>query len=495
MTKRSFIITLLMVLLVTAPGGDVHAQFWKRKKHSHKKNQKSSDKSKDTRADDERNEEAVKEPGEKGAHTLSKKEKKELRKKEKREKKEREKEERRKKKEKETQDKKDKKNKKGKTPANQQDAPVAVVRKWSDIEYVPTQKKAHYRIELLAPLYLDELVKNGYASREIPDKAQAGINFYKGVQIAADSLKKAGFDIDIYVHDVTSLLESADMLVRKNSLDTADLVLGAVTPKDVPVLAGYAKTKHINFVSATAGADGAVRDNQYFTMLQPSLQSSCEWIGQHIEELHPRNKVLLFYRTYVQADGSAYRYLTEDTAYRKMYVPVLCNNLPKKQELEKLVDTARVNTVVVAIMDNNYSDSVLRLLKHDFPRVKFEVYGMPSWAAMSSLAKAGSYSNLNINVPVPFSYDASNASVQYVDKVFRREYGGKPQEMVYRGYEALFWYANLLRRHGTIFNKQYNDDEVAPMTKFEIRPQWDRVGNVLYMENKHISLTRYENIR
>lgn len=484
MTRRSLITVLLLTLFAVGYSGNAEAQFWKRKK-KHKTHQKKTANTADKKNTD--NEEDTRTTSEPKEHVLTKKEKKELRKKEKQEKKEREKKERREKKEKEAREKKNKKKDKI-APAVKQ--PENVVRKWSDIDYAPTQKKDRYRVELLAPLYLDELVKNGYAAKDIPTKAQDGINFYKGVQIAADSLKKAGFNIDIYVRDIASIMESCDMLVRKNALDTSDMLIGVVAPKDVPVLASYAKNKHINFISASSAADGSVRDNPYFTMLQPSAKSLCEWIAATIEDKHA--KAILLHRTYIQADDYAYHALTDDTSNRRLFVPVLCNNLPKKQDLAAVVDSGRTNIVVIPVMDNVYADSLLKVLRSNFPKVKFEVYGMPSWSNMPAIAKPGTYPNISVNVPTPFIYDAANPTVQYIDRVFRKEYGGKPQEMVYRGYETLFWYANLLKRHGTIFNKHFNEDELAPMTKFEIRPQWDRTGNVLYMENKKVFVRRYE---
>lgn len=490
-SRRSVVIVLLMSLFVAGYTGNVTAQTNKKKKHTHKSRSKTDAPKKSAAATEEDNEEDTRVQETPAEYQLTRKERKELRRKEKHERKEREKRERRERKEKEALAKKEK-HKKGKQKQPEvTEAPVVVARKWADIPYAPTQKKDHYRIEVLASLFLDELVKNGYASRDIPDKAQPGLAFFKGVQIAADSLKKAHFDIDIYIHDVASIMESADMLVRKNGMDSADLILGAVAPKDVPVLANYAKARHINFISAISSADGGTRDNQYFTMLQPSLKSHCEWIAEDIAEKHGRGIVL--YRTYLQSDNSAYQYITDDTANRRMFVPVLCNTLPRKEDLARYIDTTKTVNVVATINDVNYADSLLRILKVSFPRVKFQVYGMPSWSNMASIAKAGNYPNMVINVPAPFSYEPTNATVQYVDRVYRKEYGGKPQEMVYRGYEAMFWYANLLHRYGNVFNKQYADDEIAPVNKFLVKPQWDKYGNVLYMENRRINVLRYEN--
>ena len=501
MTKRKFITILLLTVFALGFAGSADGQFWKRKKHKHKKERSQTTSG---AKDESSNEEDSKNADSSQVHksrSQRKKEKKELKRKEKKARKEREKQAKKEKKEqKKKNDKgggkgkkgKGKKNGKGTTAAATNDQ-IPVIRKWQDIEYVPSQKKPRYRIDILAPMYLDELVKNGYAVKDIPEKAAPGINFYKGVQIAADTLKKAQFDIDIYVHDVASLLESTDMLVRKNALDSSDLIIGAVPSKDVPALAGYAQLKHINFISALSPSDGNVKDNQYFTMLQPSLKSHCEWIAGDIEKTNAKNKALLLYRTSIPSEENAYKYLTDDPANASLFEPLPCNTLPHKEQILPLIDTSKTNIVVVSVLDNVYADSLLRVLKKEFSNTHFEVYGMPTWSSMTSISKAGNFPNLTINITLPFSFDILTPQGLYVERVFKKEYGGKPTEMVYRGYETLFWYANLLMRHGTIFNKQYDDNEPAPFTKFEMKPQWDKAGKVLYLENRHLFVHKYDN--
>lgn len=488
MSKRKLLTFLLLTVLSFSVTDRAEAQFLKKifGKGKHHKN-KAEAATTDTKAEEtnpEDNRESTSAPKE------SKKERKKRLKKERKEQKDKELKEKKEKKEKEKQGKK-KKGKKDKNAAQPAPAEVSVVRKWSDLEYAPSQRKIHYRVDILAPLYLDELVKNGYVVKDIPEKAIAGLNFYKGVQIAADSLKKAGFDVDIYIHDVASLLESTDMLISKNALDSADLIIGAVNAKDIPALAAYAKRKKVNFISALSGADGDVKDNQYFTVLTPTLRSHCEWINNTLETKLKGKKALLLYRATLPADDNAAKCLMGTAATATQYSLVLCNTLPKKEELAKFIDTGRTNTVVIPVQDNNYADSLLRILNIYFPRTHFEVYGMPGWSGMANIRKGNIYNNIAINITTPYNFDPTSESGRYVEKAFEKEYGGKPQEFVYRGYEVTFWYVNMLKRHGTIFNKQYDDVATSPFTKFDIRPQWDEKGNVLYHENRCLFVNTY----
>ena len=365
-------------------------------------------------------------------------------------------------------------------------------KKQQELEFPLTTLKGSYRIDVLAPLYLDDLVKGKSVSGKIPDKALPGVAFYQGLNLAADSLKKAGFDLDIYVHDVASVNESVSELTGKDKMDSSDLIIGAVQAKDVTALADYAKKKHINFVSALSPADGGVKENQYFTLIQPSLRTHCEWILSDVAKKYPGQKISILYRTSKEADYNAYKYLTSGVASNMNIWQLLCNSLPEKESLEPLFDTSKPNIVLVSILDNGYADSLMRLLTAYFPAAHFEVYGMPSWNSIGSLRKATAFPNLTVNVTNPFNYDVATPIGEYVMKHYKADYGSKPGELVYRGFETMFWYANLLKSYGNIFNDKYSDNSLAPFTKFDVKSQWDRSGNILFFENTNIFLTTYK---
>jgi len=369
-----------------------------------------------------------------------------------------------------------------------------IVKKKREIIYPRTQMKPRYRIDVLAPMYLDDLVKDGSVTYKdkMPEKATAGIAFYEGVSIAADSLKRAGFNIDIYVHDVASAAESADMLVKKGSLDTADLIIGAVQSHDIPMLADYAKRKQINFISVLSASDAGVRDNEYFTMIQPSLKSHCMWIDSDVSRKFTGLKPAIIYRTSVPADSVAYSFITNDSGAKSNFKTLLCNSLPHKNDLLALFDTTKPNVVIVPVLDNTYADSLLKELSHDFPATHFEVYGMPSWNSIPSLRSGNPFPNLTIDVTTAVKIDPSTAAAKYVSHTFKTDYGGKASEIVYRGYETMFWYANLLKYYGTFFNTKYSDNTTAPFTKFEIKPSWDKNDDLMFNENTRLYLTKYE---
>jgi hypothetical protein len=117
---------------------------------------------------------------------------------------------------------------------------------------------------------------------------------------------------------------------------------------------------------------------------------------------------------------------------------------------------------------------------------------MPSWKFMASLRKADAYPNVGVSFTSPFYYDPTTQSGKALLNSYKREFGGRPAEMAFRGYELLFWYATLLRKYGTVFNPNMSDRSNTLFTRFEIKPQWGRQQELLYNENEHIYLYRYQ---
>jgi len=470
MAKRKLIVFILIAFLASGIASHADAQFWKRKDKRHARKHRHD--TENTAADEQKGE--VVEVDKRETRIRERMERKRLKR------------ERRRMRHKDTAGDDD--------MAVQYHKPAHGKRKKKQGALYPaTQMKPAYRIDFLASLYLDELSKDGALANnaKIPGKAYPGISFYEGMNIAADSLKKAGFNIDIYVHDIASENQAPDKLVANGSLDSADLIIGAFHSQDMTLVAEYAKKKQVNFISALSPADGGIKDNQFFTMTQPSLRTHCEWIMDDVEKKFPDVNVILMHRASTQVDENAFNYLNNYNNGNVHFKQLICNVVPDRQSLLPLIDTMKTNVVIISVIDPNYADSLLNELSGDFPNTHFEIYGMPSWYVIDDLHDNSAFPNLSVNVTVPFNVDLSAPVSRYVARMYKKDYGGKSSELVYRGYETLFWYASLLKEYGTIFDTHYDDINSAPFTQYEIKLEKDKDGNVLYQENTHVYLTKY----
>jgi hypothetical protein len=362
------------------------------------------------------------------------------------------------------------------------------LKKKIEIHYPPSVRKSTYRIDVLAPLYIDDIAKT---DKRLPEKSLTGIEFYEGIKLAADSINNFHYNIQIFVHDIGNINTSTEALISKHKLDSADLIIGAVQSRDVFLLAQYAKTHKVNFVSALSPSDAGIKDNPYFILPQPTLQVHCKYIMDYIQKKHPNSKINLLYRTSAVLEQNAYNYIT-GYDHPSSFNKILCNTVPDRQQLAKFLDSSQVNILVISVFDNGYADVLLKQVHNRFPNYKFEIYGMPSWKTLPSLKKADAYPNFIVYFTTPFYFNTGLPAAQSIERNFRRQYGNKPGEFVYRAYETLYWYAYLLNQYGTYFNERISDNSAALFTKYEIAPKFDKDLNYLYNENQHLYLYKYQ---
>ncbi len=377
------------------------------------------------------------------------------------------------------------------TASNKKSAPKRKTEP-DEIAYPDTYRKDRYRVDVLVPLYLNELVKGNKAvyKDRMPDKVLPGINFYEGIKMATDSIDNLGYEMDIYVHDITEPGKTPDQLISSKALDSADLIIGAVSATQISPLAAFAKKHTINFISAMSPSDGSVKDNQYFTLLQPTLQTNCEWMVHHLSKKYGNTRILIYHRSSVPADEIAYKSLMKDSVLK--FSQINANALPKPEQLAVFLDSNEVNVIAMPVLDVNYAGQLLDQLSKSFPEYRFEVYGMPSWKGLSALKKTSGMEHIGISFTTPFFFDGSTASGQNLANGYYHTFGRKAGEMVYRGYETLYWYCYLLNKYGPIFNKKIGDNASAVYTRFDVKPRYNKDFDLLYNENTHLYLYRYQ---
>lgn len=363
--------------------------------------------------------------------------------------------------------------------------------KRKSLDYPGSSIKKRYRIDVLIPLYLDELVKDGKPAFKgrLPEKAAYGLDFYEGLKLAADTLNEFSYNLDVYVHDIASPDLTIEKLIQKKTLDSSNLIIGAFPSQYIAAVAEFAKKKEINFISALSPSDGDVADNPYFILLQPKFKIHCERLREMVEEKHPKKSPIIIYRTSANNDDIAYSYFSDLESKAK----ILCNNPDSIERLRYVMDSTETNIIVMPLLDVSYAAKLLTAINDRFPQYKIEIFGMPSWEAMNELRK-GDYANMAVYFTAPFYFDISSTAGKGVADRYKKVAGNvNPSEMVYRGYETMYWYVYLLTRYGTIFNEKLRDNGTAPFTRFDIKPVWDEENDkFLYYENKHLYLYRYQ---
>ncbi len=361
-------------------------------------------------------------------------------------------------------------------------------------EYPASQKKEVYRVDVLLPLGLNSLVQNGKpVYKKTPDHAMPAVNFYEGMSIAAQTLQGKNLKLELYVHDINDPTDNIAQLTTSKKLDSSNLIIGFLQSNDIRAVAGYAKKHKVNFVSALSPSDADTKDNPYFILLQPTLKTHMNQLIAYADKKYGKNPKYIFHNNKTSGEKEAYTQLREALIDEKDLSIVDCSKFKLSVDtLSKIFDSNKVNVVFVSSLDIGNTEQILHMLAAMPRTYQFQIFGMPSWKSLRGLTQ-GAYMGLSIHYTTPFFFDPTTGAGRYITTQYSSTYGGNLSEMVYRGYESLYWLSNLLEQHGTVFNNDITDVSAAPFTRYSIQPAWSKENDFLYLENNKLYILHYQN--
>jgi hypothetical protein len=358
-----------------------------------------------------------------------------------------------------------------------------------------TTFKARYKVAAFVPFFLDSVFRGGNLPRvQLPKYVYPGLEFYQGMMLAIDSLNKTRMPIDLYVYDSKDRYKSIPSLIRNNTLQQMDLIIGAVNAEEVNDLAAYAQKQRINFVSAVSPQDAGMFFNPYFTILYPRLTEHCEALREYINEKFRNEKIWIIKRKGAQMDETAIKYFKEASKKNPVIAEIEYSSEMTAEFLASKLDPEDDNVIFVPVLDLKTSKEIVRRIYGMGDSIKVHVFGMPTWDGME--LEFQNKTNMQNDIFVYYStslyenYNPENNS-DFRSK-YKKQYGSWPGTQAYTGFETMMYYARLLRENGVYFNKDYRDYKKGILTEYRIRPVIED-GEFRYFMNTRLFLKQYNN--
>lgn len=360
--------------------------------------------------------------------------------------------------------------------------------------YPKAVKKPRYNIAVLTPMYLDSF-KLADDPNNIPSFAAPGIDFYVGAQLAADTLDKMGTKVSIHVLDSKGKFMNLENLIAGGSLDSADCIIGNIGGNDLKIAADFAKSKKINFISAVSPNDANQFHNPYFTLLQPRLSTHIQRLRKLID-LKYSNKNIIFIHKDNEAENNAFLYYKNDvtTSTNKLKEIVQPTDDLDMDKILPLLDKGGDNLIVLANLNAKTAlqnlESLHALTAEGYPLV---VFGMPTWENIRPLRIPGELDGMEVYFTSPVLQDKITQPYKYISKVYKNKMKTTSvPDIAYKGFEAVFYIANMLEKHGVPFNENISDNEPSFVTPYRISVVKEN-NKLKYYENKFLYVVHYSN--
>lgn len=353
-------------------------------------------------------------------------------------------------------------------------------------------KRSSYNIALFAPLYLDSVFA---ASMDIPGRTMPryvlpGLDFYEGAQLALDTLRQQGYNLNVIVYDSKSRLNSVPTLVRNRNLDAVDLVIAAVSNPELKDLGDFARSKEVNLVSATYPNDGGINNNPFLLITNSTLKTHCEALQNYVQTGFATKNILVLHR-----NNPVENRITNDikAAYDKMQSDkkarikeVTWNTGTTDAELSQHLLVDRPNLCIVTALDEAGAKAILQKLSVQSATYPLHIFGMPTWDVMKF--KEPELKTLQLYYSTPYFNEKTDTLSRYITDHFKRVYKARPSDMAFKGFELTYYFIKLLNDKGVYFNAAVNDPSKKVFTQFNYQPVYLKEGEEQpdYFENKNV---------
>jgi hypothetical protein len=301
-----------------------------------------------------------------------------------------------------------------------------------------------WKVLVFAPVYIDSAFDgNTYklGNTNLPRNILPGLDFYNGIMLAVDSLNKENQPLDIYFFDTKSASEPIDIILDKEEVKDAALIIAAFNNRnEIKDIADFALQKKIPLISMTYPNDGGVVTNPFFALVNPTLKI----------------KTILLQDSFTT-------------------VQVL-NNL----------DSNKQNIIVCGSLNETFGTNLIKAISSN-KKYKATIIGSPTWDALKDIGKEA-----DIIYTTPYNYQRTDKTAMAIANNYRNIYAGRPSDMVFKAFEALYRFGKLLVRYGNNTINHLSDKDIKIFNEFDFHPVRFKKESTQpdYLENKKIYFVR-----
>ncbi len=285
------------------------------------------------------------------------------------------------------------------------------------------------------------------------------IQFYEGVLLAVDSLKKAGMKIELHVFDTNQEYAVVDSLVQLDLFRELDLIIGPVFPNLQKPVADFAYQNRIPMVSPLSSAGNFESSNPWYFKVNPTkdylVRQTADYIG---EEYFNKNLIVLEMGEYKHLDEATLVNLCREKFFSTGFLEgdreVRFHEYNFKREgywgLRRILSKTRENVFIIPSETEaqvSVAVSNINSLSEDFP---VTLVGISNFQRYKSI-QPDYFHHANLHLLSPYFIDYYAPLTNRFIQDFRENFSGEPTQFSFQGYDVAYYFMSALFQYGKDF--------------------------------------------
>jgi len=314
--------------------------------------------------------------------------------------------------------------------------------------FYPETIKAKYDIAIVLPFFLnyEEL------TRQQKNSAAIAADYYRGILMAADSLKYWGANLDIHVLDLEADTLNPRAITDNIKKVNPDLILGPLSDQEVRSVSAYTEANHYNLAAPVASIDTNITE-YYYLENNPKNEVYGRFAASYIKKHFVGYKVFIVEEQETKCNLLVKAFKDSAAAYGlKVTEYIGANGAVYRTDF----DLADSNVVFIASKNHVFVSSVMSQLQ--ISDKKIVVLGMDIWK--SRAIDANLWDKFDMHILTPYDIDYRDAATRRFVLNFRQKFNDEPNEYAIRGYDDMMYYGLALKSYGKYFENRLPEQKI-----------------------------------
>ena len=363
------------------------------------------------------------------------------------------------------------------TPKQEEIVPVVTIPTnedlFTELKSIP-QDIEQIKTALILPLMLEDSISSDQGKM---------VEFYEGVLLALDSLKKQGVSVDLHIYDSGDKWSSIRPILNKPEMREMNLIIGPVHDSHIEEAAAFAKENGIRLVVPFARQVDAVFTNPYVYQVNTPQSYFYSEVYDHFFMQFPAPNVV-FFESPDEKDDELIDGFKRELSYRNMpYTVLLADTATNKDTILTVLDTERKNILMMTSEKSgnlNNMIPVFQLLVRDTAATKFDIslFGYPQYQVyttnhLASFYEIGTYfySSFYTNNLLPEAKDFH----QKYRRTYSKEIANRFPKYAILGFDIAYYFLKGMHLYGTDIDSRLGEMKYNPLQtgfKFERVNTW-----------------------
>lgn len=360
-----------------------------------------------------------------------------------------------------------------------------------------------YNIALMVPFYLGSIYQIDPDDPNIKEKdaddytSFTFVQYYEGILMAVDSLKKIGFSARIYVYDVDDDTAATLKMLENTELPKMHLIIGPFFENSLNVVARFAKKYNIKVVDPVSADDDILKGNPNVFKAFPSVNMQFKQLAVFIVERYPGSPVVI-----VHNNGE------NEKKYLTIFKTALNNELKKAGKAENSFKEVVYNTSGVTGITRYFSNTDTNIIvtlangeifvtnyvskiNNIYDKYKMIIFGLSSWRNFDNI-ETEYMQNIHLHLFSSSFIDYMDDNVKSFILKYRNQYKTEPDKYAFHGFDIAMFFFKALNDYGINFDKCIDKTGNAYL---QSNYKFVRTDEKDGFENSFLNIFRYEDYK